>query len=98
MTFPLGAKVVPSTSTSTKSLPASLRYTILLTLIWLVVKVPVLSEQITLQLPKVSTDGRLRTTAFLAAIFLVPRARQVVITTAKPSGIAATPRETAILR
>jgi hypothetical protein len=35
--------------------------------------------------------------AFLAAIFLVPRARQVVITTARPSGIAATANATAIL-
>jgi hypothetical protein len=35
--------------------------------------------------------------AFLAAIFLVPRARHVVITTARPSGIAATANAAAIL-
>src|SRR6266498_5801058 len=52
----------------------------------------------TLQLPSVSTEGRLRTTAFFAAILRVPRARQVVMTTARPSGMAATPRDTAIYR
>ena len=47
--------------------------------------------------PRVSTLGKLRTMAFLAAIFLVPKARHVVITTARPSGIAATANATAIL-
>lgn len=51
----------------------------------------------TLVEPRVSTLGRLRTMAFLAAIFRVPRARHVVITTARPSGMAATARATAIL-
>src|SRR5579859_4280787 len=51
----------------------------------------------TLVEPRVSTLGRLRTMAFLAAIFRVPSARQVVITTARPSGIAATANATAIL-
>lgn len=65
--------------------------------IWFVVRVPVLSEQMTLVDPNVSTLGRLLTMAFLAAIFRVPRARHVVITTARPSGIAATASATAIL-
>lgn len=51
----------------------------------------------TLVEPSVSTLGRLRTMAFLAAILRVPRARQVVMTTARPSGIAATANATAIL-
>lgn len=69
-----------------------------LTDIWLVVKVPVLSEQMTDVQPKVSTDGKDRTMAFFLAIRLVPRAKQVVITAGKPSGIAATARATAILK
>ena len=52
--------------------------------IWLVVSVPVLSEQITDVQPSVSTDGRLRTMAFFLAILLVPSARQVVMTAGRP--------------
>lgn len=52
--------------------------------IWLVVSVPVLSEQITEVQPSVSTDGKLRTMAFFRAILLVPRARQVVMTAGRP--------------
>ena len=70
----------------------------LLTDIWLVVKVPVLSEQITDVHPKVSTDGSERTIAFFLAIRLVPKARQVVMTAGNPSGIAATASATAILK
>ena len=66
------------------------------TLIWFVVKVPVLSEQMTLVLPRVSTDGSERTMAFLRAIFFVPSARHVVMTAGRPSGMAATARATAI--
>ena len=68
------------------------------TLIWLVVRVPVLSEQMTFVQPRVSTLGKLRTIAFFWAIFFVPRARQAVMTAARPSGIAATARATAILK
>ena len=68
------------------------------TLIWFVVKVPVLSEQITFVQPSVSTLGRFLTIAFFWAIFLVPRARHAVITAARPSGIAATASATAILK
>ena len=60
------------------------------------VKVPVLSEQITDVQPKVSTDGRLRTIEFFFAIRRVPSAKQVVITAGRPSGIAATAKATAI--
>jgi len=68
------------------------------TLIWLVVSVPVLSEQITLVQPRVSTLGRFLTIALFLAIFWVPRARQAVMTAARPSGIAATASATAILK
>ena len=40
--------------------------------IWLVVSVPVLSLQITLVQPRVSTDGKLLTMAFFLAILRVP--------------------------
>lgn len=66
--------------------------------IWFVVSVPVLSEQITEVQPRVSTEGRLRTMAFFFAILRVPRAKQVVMTAGKPSGMAATARATAILK
>lgn len=45
--------------------------------IMFVVKVPVLSLQITVVQPKVSTDGRDLTIAFNRAILFVPRARQL---------------------
>jgi len=66
--------------------------------IWLVVSVPVLSEQITEVQPRVSTDGKLRTIAFFLAIRLVPSAKHVVMTAGKPSGMAATANATAILK
>lgn len=52
--------------------------------IWLVVRVPVLSEQMTEVQPSVSTDGSERTMAFLRAIRRVPSAKQVVITAGRP--------------
>ena len=69
-----------------------------LTFILLVVIVPVLSEQTTVVQPRVSTDGKVRTIAFFLAIRVVPRARQVVTTAGRPSGIAATASVTAILK
>ena len=54
------------------------------------VRVPVLSEQITEVQPRVSTEGKDLTIAFFFAIRRVPKARQVVITAGKPSGMAAT--------
>lgn len=64
----------------------------------LVVKVPVLSEHMTVVQPKVSTLINLLTIALCLAILLVPRAKQVVITAGNPSGIAATANATAILK
>jgi hypothetical protein len=64
----------------------------------LVVKVPVLSEQITVVHPKVSTEFNFLTIAFYFAILLLPKAKQVVITAGSPSGIAATAKATAILK
>jgi hypothetical protein len=66
--------------------------------IWFLVRVPVLSEQMTVVQPSVSTDGSLLTMALFLAIFLVPRARQVVITAGSPSGMAATASAIAILK
>lgn len=68
------------------------------TLIWLVVKVPVLSEHTTWAHPSVSTLGKLLTIAPCLAIFFVPSAKHAVITAAKPSGIAATASATAIFK
>lgn len=64
----------------------------------LVVSVPVLSEQMTVVQPNVSTLISLLTIDLCLAILLVPRARQVVITAGRPSGIAATASATAILK
>lgn len=58
----------------------------LVTHIWLVVRVPVLSEQMTEVQPRVSTEGKLLTMAFFFAIRRVPRARQVVMTAGRPDG------------
>ena len=44
--------------------------------------------QMTVVQPKVSTEGSLRTMAFLAAILRVPSARHVVMTAGRPSGMA----------
>lgn len=73
-------------------------YIILTAHISFLVKVPVLSEQITVVHPRVSTEVSLLTIAFYAAIFRVPRAKHVVITAGRPSGIAATAKATAILK
>lgn len=61
----------------------------LVTHIWLVVRVPVLSEQMTEVQPRVSTEGRERTIAFFLAIRLVPRAKHVVITAGRPTSTQA---------
>lgn len=62
------------------------------------VKVPVLSEQITVVHPKVSTEGSFLIIALCLAILLDPKAKHVVITAGSPSGIAATARATATLK
>jgi hypothetical protein len=63
-----------------------------------VVKVPVLSEQMIVVHPKVSTDGNDLMIAFFLAILLDPKAKQVVMTAGNPSGIAATAKATATLK
>ena len=60
------------------------------TVISFLVRVPVLSEAITVAEPKVSTAGSLRTMALRRAIRRTPSARVVVTIAGKPSGTAAT--------
>lgn len=55
---------------------------------------PVLSEQITLTLPSVSTEGSFLTIALRFDIRRTPSARVTVTTIGRPSGIAATARDT----
>ena len=59
------------------------------------VKVPVLSEQITVTEPRVSTLGSLRTRALRRAMRWRPSASATVTTAGRPSGTAATARPTA---
>ena len=61
------------------------------------VMVPVLSEQITDDEPRVSIEGRWRTIALLLTIFCTPRASVSATTAGSPSGIAATARLIAVL-
>ena len=67
------------------------------TVILFCVKVPVLSEHITVLLPNVSTAGSLFTIAFFLTIFCTPIASTIVDTAANPSGIAATAKDTAVI-
>mmetsp|Transcript_38881 Transcript_38881/g.67262 ORF Transcript_38881/g.67262 Transcript_38881/m.67262 type:complete len:202 (+) Transcript_38881:628-1233(+) len=64
--------------------------TILCTAILFSVSVPVLSEQITLTLPRVSTAGRDFTIALEPAMTLTPMAKVTVMQEGRPSGMAAT--------
>ncbi|OPZ51246.1 MAG: hypothetical protein BWY92_00291 [Firmicutes bacterium ADurb.BinA052] len=57
---------------------------------------PVLSEHMTSALPSVSTAGRWRMIAFLAAIRCTPMAMTMVTIAGSPSGIAATAKLTAV--
>jgi hypothetical protein len=59
------------------------------------VSVPVLSEQITLTLPSVSTAGSWRMIALLRAMTVVPMARTTVTIAGRPSGMTATAIDTA---
>jgi len=63
-----------------------------LTVIWLQVRVPVLSEQITVVEPNVSTLGSFLINAFFLMSLFTPSAREIVTTAGRPSGIAATAR------
>ena len=60
------------------------------------VRVPVLSEQMTLAQPRVSTAGSFFTMAPRSAIRPTPRASTMVTMAGRPSGMAATARETAV--
>ena len=62
------------------------------------VSVPVLSEQIICAHPSVSTAVSFLIIAFLLDILVTPIERTTVTTAARPSGIAATARETAIMK
>ncbi len=58
---------------------------------------PVLSEQIIFVLPRVSTAVSLRITALRLDILVTPIERTIVTSAAKPSGMAATAKDTAII-
>ena len=62
-----------------------------------VVSVPVLSVQITVAQPRVSTAGNRRTSTFRAAMRCTPTASAIVTTAGSPSGTAATASETAAI-
>ena len=61
------------------------------------VKVPVLSEQIMLLLPKVSTAGNFRIILFFRAIFVTPIDNIIVTIAGNPSGMAATASPTEVI-
>ena len=61
------------------------------------VMVPVLSEQITVAQPSVSTAWRRRTSAFFFTIRLTASASEMVTTAQSPSGTAATARLTPVI-
>ena len=61
------------------------------------VRVPVLSEQITPAQPRVSTAGSFFTMALCFTIRCTPRASTMVTMAGRPSGMAATARETAAM-
>ena len=65
------------------------------TIISLRVSVPVLSEQMTLTEPSVSTAGSRRMMALRRAMRCTPMASVIVMIAGRPSGIAATARPTA---
>jgi hypothetical protein len=65
------------------------------TVIWFSVSVPVLSEQITVVLPSVSTAGRRRISAPRRAMVDTPTASRIVTAAGNPSGIAPTASATA---
>ena len=67
------------------------------TVIWFFVKVPVLSEHITVVQPSVSTDGSLRMIALCLTIRCTPMERIMVEIAGSPSGIAPTASEIATI-
>ena len=83
-------------STFSKSTVVSLQ-NIFSTVILFCVNVPVLSEHITVLLPKVSTAGNFFTIACFFTIFWTPIANTIVETATNPSGITATASDTAVI-
>ncbi len=67
------------------------------TVIWFSVSVPVLSEQMTVVLPSVSTAGSLRMMARRLAMRETPMASVMVTAAGRPSGIAPTASATAAM-
>ncbi len=84
----------PANPGSVRTLPQEY---IEVTVILFCVSVPVLSEHMTVVLPRVSTEGRLRTMAFLFASLCTPIASTMVETAGSPSGIAAAASETDVM-
>jgi len=72
--------------------------TISCTVIWFSVRVPVLSVQITVVEPRVSTAGSLRIMARFCAMRDTPMARVMVTAAGRPSGMAPTARATAAMK
>ena len=68
------------------------------TVISFCVSVPVLSEQITVADPSVSTEASLRISAWRLIISCMPSARLIVTTAGSPSGTAAIARLTAMMK
>ena len=91
--------IVPSSKINFLSLLLALpkQFLTSVTVILFCVKVPVLSEQITLLLPSVSTAGSLRIILFFLAIFVTPIESIIVTIAGSPSGIAATARPTDVI-
>ena len=78
------------------SCPASPVWSTTVILFW--VRVPVLSEQITWVQPSVSTAVRRRITALRRLMRVTPMLSTTVTTVARPSGMAATARDTATMK
>ena len=72
-------------------------FVILVTCILFCVRVPVLSEHITLLLPSVSTAGSFLIMLFFFAIFVTPIESIIVTMAGNPSGIAATASPTDVI-
>ena len=90
MKSPSGA--YPSPRTTIVRSPAYRRVTV----ISFLVRVPVLSVQMTVVAPRVSTAGNRRISACLSTMRVTPRASVMVTIAGRPSGMAATARLTAV--
>ena len=89
----IGPSVRRSCWTNSSDSPTTLR---MVTVIRFSVNVPVLSEQMVVTDPSVSTAGSFRIKALRRTMRWAPRAKLMVTTAGRPSGTAATARLTAI--